>query len=254
MRFYSRAWNEARGGAGGSWGKSQWFFATDDAGNVSKQVELYSGGQVLRYDETYVEDMHGRLAEKPLDLVEFEPFSIAEELFLQVWPAETPPGPAGDIDLGRPRMHHKGAPGAIWASRSLLAVQAVLATLLGAGLLLFIVGLAAIGCSDAPASCNVIGIWGFVAVVVLNVLLAWSMAVMPWIKRRWIPAAVCTGELILVGELIALLLYSYVKQPATLYSPTTPSGAVWIDASVLLPILIIGTALAPTARRYYGRI
>jgi hypothetical protein len=77
------------------------------------------------------------------------------------------------------------------------------------------------------------------------------MAVMPWIKRRWIPAAICTGECILLAELVSSILYGYVQQPANLYSPQTQSGAVWIQALALLPIAIIGTALVPTARLYY---
>lgn len=149
-----------------------------------------------------------------------------------------------------------GAPPAVWAGRSLLALQAVLVTLAGAELLLLFAGLHAIGCGDSPSTCNVIGFWVFVVVIVLHFTVAWSMAVMPWIKRRWIPAAICTGEGVLLAELIASTLYIYVPQPANpLYSPPTQSGNVWIQALVLLlPIAIISTALVPTARRFYRGI
>jgi hypothetical protein len=62
-----RPWDETRGDQFDAWGRSRWLFETDEAGNVLRQVELYDGGQRLRYDENRREDLYGGLSEQPLD-------------------------------------------------------------------------------------------------------------------------------------------------------------------------------------------
>jgi hypothetical protein len=41
-------------------GPSLWLFETDEVGNVLRQVELYDGGQRLRYGENRLDDSYGR--------------------------------------------------------------------------------------------------------------------------------------------------------------------------------------------------
>jgi hypothetical protein len=48
-------------------------------------VELYGGGQRLRYDENRLDDSYGGLSEKPLDLSDFAAFEIDATEFEAVW-------------------------------------------------------------------------------------------------------------------------------------------------------------------------
>ncbi|HEY2588175.1 MAG TPA: hypothetical protein VGI81_20700 [Tepidisphaeraceae bacterium] len=66
MRYVKGYWNEGRGDAFDSWGRSWWYFETDDTGNVLRQVGSYENGIILRYDESHLDDEYGRLAEKPV--------------------------------------------------------------------------------------------------------------------------------------------------------------------------------------------
>jgi hypothetical protein len=76
MRFFRRRWDEDRGDAYASWGPSWWYFATDDAGVVEQQAEIYDNGCVLVYDSDHAEDEFGGLSEQPLDLDDFAPYEI----------------------------------------------------------------------------------------------------------------------------------------------------------------------------------
>ena len=84
-RYFKRYWNESPSGARGDWGSSWWYFETDDAGVVIRQVEIYERGPKLRYSEAHQEDEFGGLSEVALDLTEFAQFGIAAEDFERVW-------------------------------------------------------------------------------------------------------------------------------------------------------------------------
>ncbi|WP_452596861.1 hypothetical protein [Pontimicrobium sp. MEBiC01747] len=85
MNYYKRNWNETRGDQYDSWGKSIWYFETDDKGVVLRQVEAYENGKVLKYDNQNIEDEFGGLADQNLDLNEFVEFSIEKEEFENKW-------------------------------------------------------------------------------------------------------------------------------------------------------------------------
>jgi hypothetical protein len=85
LRYYKRPWDETRGDRYDAWGRSFWLFETDEVGNVLRQVELYDGGQRLRYDENRLDDSYGGLSEKPLDLSDFAAFEIDATEFEAVW-------------------------------------------------------------------------------------------------------------------------------------------------------------------------
>ena len=87
LRYYKRRWDETRGDRYDSWGPSLWLFETDEVGNVLRQVELYDGGQRLRYDENRLDDSYGALSEKPLDLSELAAFEIDATEFEAGWSA-----------------------------------------------------------------------------------------------------------------------------------------------------------------------
>ena len=85
MRYFKRNWNETRGDQYDSWGKSVWFFETDDNGEVLRQMEVYDNGKVLKYDNENSEDEFGMLADQNLDLTEFNEFTIEKEEFENNW-------------------------------------------------------------------------------------------------------------------------------------------------------------------------
>jgi hypothetical protein len=85
MRYFKRYWDEPRGDANDAWGCSWWYFEADDAGVVSRQVEVYDHGPTLRYDESRLNDQFGGLSDQPLDLGEFAGFEIPCEEFERVW-------------------------------------------------------------------------------------------------------------------------------------------------------------------------
>ena len=68
LRYFKRRWDESRGDEYKSWGPSDWYFEVDDDCYVIRQLEQYDNGAVLKYDEAYIEDEFGGLAEKAPDL------------------------------------------------------------------------------------------------------------------------------------------------------------------------------------------
>ncbi|GLU45477.1 hypothetical protein [Allomuricauda sp. NBRC 101325] len=85
MNYFKRNWNETRGDQYDSWGKSIWFFETDNNGEVLRQMEVYENGKTLRYDNQNIEDEFGMLADQNLDLTEFNEFTIEKEEFENKW-------------------------------------------------------------------------------------------------------------------------------------------------------------------------
>ena len=85
MHYYLRQWHESRGDGHADWGTSLWYFEVDGTGNVIRQVESYECGKVLKYDQANPNDEYGGLAEQPLDLEEFQPYTISAEEFFDRW-------------------------------------------------------------------------------------------------------------------------------------------------------------------------
>jgi hypothetical protein len=85
MRYYKRPWDESRGDAYDSWGRSVWCFEIDDEGYAVRQMERYENGPVLKYDANHPEDEYGGLGEKPIDRHEFGAFEITAEEFSAAW-------------------------------------------------------------------------------------------------------------------------------------------------------------------------
>jgi len=85
MRYFKRFWDEPRAGENGAWGCSWWYFEADDAGLVSRQIEVYNHGPTLRYDESRHNDEFGGLTDQPVDLREFAGFEIPQAEFERVW-------------------------------------------------------------------------------------------------------------------------------------------------------------------------
>lgn len=89
MKYFKRNWDESRGDEFDHWGASRWYFETSDTGDVTRQVEIYSNGPTIRYDELNLEDQYGGLAEKPLNIEEFIDFKIQKDEFEIAWNSNT---------------------------------------------------------------------------------------------------------------------------------------------------------------------
>lgn len=61
-RYFRRQWDEDRGNDHASWGQATYYFETDEVLVASRQIEIYDGGQRLRYDQAHPEDEHGFLS------------------------------------------------------------------------------------------------------------------------------------------------------------------------------------------------
>ncbi len=85
MKYYKRNWEETRGDEFDNWGKSIWYFETENSGLPTKQVEVYENGKILKYDQTKLEDEFGGLGDQELDLNEFSEFEITEQEFEKIW-------------------------------------------------------------------------------------------------------------------------------------------------------------------------
>jgi hypothetical protein len=85
MNYYCRHWNESRGDEYDAWGEATYYFAAGEDGYVTRQMEIYAGGQVLKYDLQHAEDEYGGLTEALLDLEEYAPFLITATAFDAAW-------------------------------------------------------------------------------------------------------------------------------------------------------------------------
>jgi hypothetical protein len=95
VRYYRRKWGESRGDKYDHWGPASYFFETDDDGSVVRQVEVYEGGQILRYNQKHAADAYGMLSDQPIDIKQFQPFETGKEEFERAWSPGSEAGPVG---------------------------------------------------------------------------------------------------------------------------------------------------------------
>ena len=85
LNYVKRHWDETRGDKFDEWGTSWWYFEVDKDGRVTRQIEKYDSGTVLRYSAEHKEDEYGALAEVALELPEPEFASISMDEFAKLW-------------------------------------------------------------------------------------------------------------------------------------------------------------------------
>ena len=84
--YFKRHWDEpTEEELTDNWGLSTYYFETDDKFYVSRQMQLFDNGKVLKYDTEYVDDKLGGLSEIPLDMDEFAEYRITKDEFEQLW-------------------------------------------------------------------------------------------------------------------------------------------------------------------------
>ena len=84
-QYYKRHFEEVRTKNSESWGTCEYYFETNQVGEVLRQIEVYENGKTLKYSEQFIEDEFGFLADQPLDLFDFEKFAITKNDFEYQW-------------------------------------------------------------------------------------------------------------------------------------------------------------------------
>ncbi|PZP38665.1 MAG: hypothetical protein DI598_20505 [Pseudopedobacter saltans] len=86
LRYFKKIWNESTGEElTDSWGRSIYYFETDENLNVIKQIQKFVNGKILNYDEQNLEDDFGFLTDQPLELDDFIDNEISKAEFYDVW-------------------------------------------------------------------------------------------------------------------------------------------------------------------------
>jgi len=83
--YYKRRFDETRTEQSESWGTCDYYFETNQDGEVLRQIEVYENGKTLKYSEQFIEDEFGFLTDQPLDLPDFKNFSITKNDFEFQW-------------------------------------------------------------------------------------------------------------------------------------------------------------------------
>jgi len=90
MHYFKRQWDESRGDEHNDWGTSVWYFETEPDLSVTRQVEIYAGGNVLQYDRQHLRDSYGGLSDQSLAADDFAQFAITQLEFEQAWNSRKP--------------------------------------------------------------------------------------------------------------------------------------------------------------------
>lgn len=86
--YFKRKWDKPTGeDMTNSWGKSTYYFETDNQFNVLRQIQIFENGKVLKYDLDYIDDKFGGLAESPIEMDGFN--TISKDEFDQLWEGTT---------------------------------------------------------------------------------------------------------------------------------------------------------------------
>ena len=83
--YYKRHFNEIRTEKSETWGTCDYYFETNQNGQILRQIEVYENGKELKYSEEFIEDEYGSLADQPIDLLDFENFVINKSDFEYQW-------------------------------------------------------------------------------------------------------------------------------------------------------------------------
>lgn len=85
MNYFRYQWNDTRGDEFNDWGISTYWFEMGNDGYVTRQMEVYENGIILKYDYSHTNDEYGFLADQPLEPWEIEIIEIPFEEFEHEW-------------------------------------------------------------------------------------------------------------------------------------------------------------------------
>lgn len=84
-QYYKRYFDEPRIEQSEVWGSCEYYFETNQNGDVLRQIEIYENGKTLKYGEQFIADEFGFLADQPLLLSDFENCEITKTDFEFQW-------------------------------------------------------------------------------------------------------------------------------------------------------------------------
>ena len=85
MNYFTQIWDEERDDEYASWGTSTWYFETNTADEVLKQITVYKNGKVTKYDLEKQENEFGGLCEGALTIDDCDGDVISKETFYTFW-------------------------------------------------------------------------------------------------------------------------------------------------------------------------
>lgn len=85
MNYFSQFWDENREDKYANWGTSNWFFETNEANKILKQITVYNNGKVLKYSEENRTDEFGNLSNQQLTIDDCDGEIISKEEFYTLW-------------------------------------------------------------------------------------------------------------------------------------------------------------------------
>ena len=85
LRYFKYFWDEDPGGQMSGWGSSSWYFEVDSEGYVSRVLQQFECGRILRYDERLPSDEFGGLPDGCVDVSETGECEISRGEFFKVW-------------------------------------------------------------------------------------------------------------------------------------------------------------------------
>lgn len=83
--YYKRHFNESRIEKFENWGTCDFYFESNQKGEILRQIEVYENGRRLKYSKEIIEDEFGFLSDQKIDLLEFEKFTINQKDFEYQW-------------------------------------------------------------------------------------------------------------------------------------------------------------------------
>jgi hypothetical protein len=85
MNYFLQFWDENRDDEYSSWGTSTWYFETNDADNVLKQITIYKNGKIVKYSEDKLKDELGMLCDQTLTIDDCDGDEITKQEFYKLW-------------------------------------------------------------------------------------------------------------------------------------------------------------------------
>ena len=85
MSYFTQFWDEGRDDEYSSWGNSTWYFETNDADEILKQITVYQNGKILKYSAEKPEDEFGNLGGHSLTIEDCDGTEISKNDFYNLW-------------------------------------------------------------------------------------------------------------------------------------------------------------------------